>query len=192
MLSKQLHVPWFPTDYMEAVVSQYIPDNDTQEPYPLTNLRHTTHKSNDRFYADFSAEKIIAMYRGKAKMTWPGLRAFIEYAAYEHRSFILEGLHIDPVLLHDLPSNTQSFIKYVFLYRVNENEIEKGFANSTEKHDWVLEHTKNPETFAKIAAMIQGYGVLIRDDAEQEKLPAICMDGNFNALLKQAVDFLAQ
>lgn len=191
MLSKRLHLPWFPTDYMEAVVSQYIPDNPDQEPYPLTNVRNTTHKSNDRFYGDFSAEQIIAMYRGKAKMVWPGLKAFIEYAAYEHRSFILEGLHIDPALLSDLASDARNFVKCVFLYRLNEHEIEEGFAKSTEKHDWVLEHTKKPETFAKIAAMIQAYGVLIRDDAKRHELPAVCMDGDFDAQLNHAIDSLA-
>ncbi|MEI8230523.1 MAG: hypothetical protein WCG83_05330 [Candidatus Peregrinibacteria bacterium] len=153
-------------------------------------MRQTTHKNNDVFYREYSADQIITFYRDKAKTTWPGLKAFIEYAAHEQRSFILEGLHIDPAYLSDVPTATTHSIRSLFLHRTNHKEIEDGFRKSKEKHDWVIEHTNNRETFSAIATMISEYGVQIREEAKERNLPACCMDGNFETQMQKALDTL--
>lgn len=187
MLSRQLHIPWIPADYIEAIVSQYVPE-DNQKPYPLTHIRQTMPKSNDRFYTDYSSDDIIKMYRDKAKTVWPGLRAFIEYAVYEKRSFIIEGLHIDPAIVSELlPSRN---IACAMLCRLDEKQIEEGFQKSTEAHDWVLEHTKKKDTFPKIAHMISRYSEIIQNDSAAHMIDAICMDNDFNAQLNKVLSKL--
>src|SRR5438067_9292419 len=100
-LASTVHCPLIQTDYLEAAISCYLPDSDydglehQQDPEPEA----TAANRNDIVYATYSAAQCIAYDRARAQRTWPGVQALIENALSDGEDLILEGFHVDPMLV---------------------------------------------------------------------------------------------
>lgn len=188
-LATKSHIPWFPADYLGAVVLQYISPGECTLKFPLRTI-HDQDPSNDFLYANYSPEEIVGFYKTQAEATWQGLKAFIEYAATDEQDFILEGYQIRPELLSELGTEIKEKTRPTFLYKTNVAEIEAGFKKNISPGDWLMTKTKEESTFNKVASMVALYGEKTKSEAEKYAMPVFNMDENFEEKVKRVVDSL--
>jgi 2-phosphoglycerate kinase len=140
-LAALTHAPWVQTDYLEMAFSAYMPP-DEYEPVRLDLGPDVPfERRNDLRYARYSAEEIIAYYRGLAAQAWPGLQAFIEYALFDEEDLIVEGYHIEPDFVRQIlaadPTRSEQ-VRAAFLYRQDIEDILAAIKRGGGKNDWVL------------------------------------------------------
>ena len=184
------HIPWFPADYLGAVVFQYIPENRRDEQFPLSKI-HDENPTNDFLYANYSPEQIVGFYDIQAKAIWPGLQAFIKYAVHDKQDFIVEGYQITPELISQLDEETKKSITPVFIYKKDVADIEEGIKKNVDPGDWLIKNTQDSEIFGKVAAMISLYGEKTLRESQNLGISAFCMDGDFKTRVDEVVDHLA-
>ncbi len=177
-LAEKTHMPWFPADYLSAVVYSYIPENERALKFPLKDVRNQN-PTNDFLYSSYSPEEIVGFYHTQAESVWSGLEAFISYAAHDEQDFIIEGYQITPELVSRLDEDTKKNIRIVFLYKEDEADIEVGIKKNVDPGDWLLKNTKNEAILGKVAKMIHLFGDGTRGEAERLKMPVFNMDGEF-------------
>ncbi len=188
-LARALGYSWCPVDYLGAMMSRYVPDGAWASPFPVEEGCY----DNDVRFAVLSDVQIIENYRAKARKTWLGLQAFIDYAMSESRDFILEGFQIEPAFADQvIQTYGRAHIRALFLYKSDVDAIVTGLRNGRDPHDWVLCNTKKPETFDKIAVMINRYSVIVGTEARKFECAAMLMDGPFEEQVSKAVKFLAR
>ena len=153
-------------------------------------LREPIHDGPNYLYTKHTPEEVAGFYRTQAESLWPGLRAFIKYAAMDEQAFILEGYQIWPDLLNELADESKKFIKPIFLYKSDLAQIEAGFKKSTSPGDWLLERTKEEATFAKIASMVAIYGEQTVREAQKHNMLVFNMDGDFEQRIQEVVNAL--
>lgn len=188
-LAEKTNFPWFPVDYLGAIVSQYIPEEEYDDKFPLSAIREID-PSTDFRYSQYTSEEIVEFYHTQAQTTWPGLKSFIEYAIHDEQDFILEGYQITPSLLAQLDDKTKKNIRPVFLYKSDETDIEVGIKKNIDPGDWLIKNTKDETTFPKVAKMINVFGQRTLKDAEEFNMPVFNMDGNFDDQVREVVKYL--
>jgi len=190
-LATKTHIPWFPADYLGAAVFQYLTPEQQDDMFPISRVRDEK-PGMDYLYTKHTPEEVAGFYRTQAESLWPGLRAFIKYAAMDEQAFILEGYQIWPDLLDELADETKKFIKPIFLYKADLAQIEAGFKKSANPGDWLLERTKEEATFAKIALMVAIYGKHTIKEAEKHHMPVFNMDGDFEENIEKIVALITE
>jgi 2-phosphoglycerate kinase len=185
-LAKKANIPWFPADYLGAVIFQYLSEEEQNKKFPISRIRDEK-PGTDHLYEKHSPAEVVDFYRTQAEAIWPGLRAFIKYAAHDEQAFILEGYQIWPDLLTELPEEIKKSIKPIFLYKTNLQEIEAGFKKNTGAGDWLLEKTKDEKTFEKVASMVALYGERTVEDAHKHNMPVVDMDENFEDKIQSVI-----
>lgn len=188
-LAKRTHTPWCPADYLGAAIFQYLTDEQQDQMFPISKIR-SEKPGMDYLYNKHTPQEVAGFYRTQAESLWPGFRAFIKYAAMDKQIFILEGYQLWPDLLSELPEETQKFIKPIFLYKKDLQQIEEGFKKSTTPGDWLLERTEDEATFGKVAQMVAYYGDWTIREAHKHNMPVFNMDGDFEDNIKKVVDVL--
>jgi 2-phosphoglycerate kinase len=183
-LAAALGCSWLPCDYLGSAISRYVPIEQREELFPSMGIG----ESNDVRYAQLSADEMIVGYRTKARTTWTGLQALIEYAIADERDFVLEGFHIEPGFARQMAmAHGVEAISAVFLYREDIEDIVAGLKRGEGKNDWVRRNTREEVTFRRIATMISRYGQAIREEAARERFPAFNLDHRFDAQLDAAL-----
>lgn len=188
-LAMKSHIPWFPADYLASAVSQYISEEERADKFPLSNIRKQNN-SNDFLYSNYSPSEIVKFYEIQAETVWPGLKAFIEYAVHDKQDFILEGYQIQPKLLFQLDKEVQKDIRPAFLYKKDILDIEAGMKKNAEPGDWLIAHTKEDSTFAKVAEMVSTFGDKTANEAKECNMPLFNMDGDFDEKVEEVINTL--
>jgi 2-phosphoglycerate kinase len=189
VLASRTNIPWFPADYLGAVVSPYIPENEQAAKFPLRVIRDQN-PSNDFRYSNYSSEEIVEFYYTQAKSVWLGLKAFIKYAAHDEQDFILEGYQITPTLLSELDEDIKKSVKSVFLYKQDEADIKSGFKKNLDPRDWLLNNTINEATFAKVANSVHVFGERTLREVIGLGMISFNMDGDFEKKVEEVVCYL--
>ncbi|MCR4279497.1 MAG: hypothetical protein NUV78_02030 [Candidatus Zambryskibacteria bacterium] len=189
-LTQKTSIPWFPADYLGAVVFQYISEDELDAKFPLSAIRDKN-PSNDFRYTNYSPEEITEFYYTQAQSIWPGLKAFIKYAAHDEQDFILEGYQITPQLLSELDEDVKKSIKPVFLYKQDEEDVESGIKKNVDPGDWLLKNTEDQTIFSKVARSISVFGSRTLKEAGELNMPTFNMDGDFNKKVEEVVTYLS-
>ena len=191
-LSKVLGVPQVSADYLASVAREFIPESQWPEKLPLRYLKHIkSNNDNDVFYSAYSAEEIMDAYIKQAETIWKGIENFIEYAISEDEDFIIEGHQIMPEFVEKLKGgNLWPHLKTVFIYKEDPKNILEGIKVGNFKQDWAQRHTKEKETFNKIANWVSLFGKKIKADAKEYGFEAFNMDGNFQENIEKVVNYL--
>ena len=188
-LAKKTHIPWFPADYLGSVVFQYITDDEKDTKFPLRAIKNIN-PSTDFRYSNYSLEQIVEFYDTQAQVVWSGLKAFIEYASHDEQDFIIEGYQITPSLLANLDNDIKKYLRIVFLYKEDVEDIETGIKKNLDPGDWVLNGAKNEDTYVKIAQMVRVYGEKTLKEAKESNMSVFNMDGDFQQKVDGAVKHL--
>ena len=179
-LAKKLQIPYFSIDHIASVIPPYIPSERQDESFPLRALRQKVNNDNDRFFATYSAEEIVAVYQRQAATVWPGVRNFIDYAIEDEHTLILEGWQLLPRFLAEIPFAERSDnLQIQYLYKTDVEDILSGFKANDPVNDWVLRHTKEEASFIRIAQMISCFGKTIERETSELQFEAVNMDCDF-------------
>ena len=198
-LSAHLHVPWISADTLESIVEttwvSALGSRETKEYqklFPKSALKATTDGSNDAFYTAYSTSEIVEAYKTQAQTTWEAIRTMLLCEIHYEHSYIIEGHQLHPELVAALlGGNTPDTIKTLFLIRHDQTAIAENIQKNTAVGDWVINKTREPETFPKISAMIAGYSEYIEQQAVMYNLPVFNTDGAFSTQLEKAMRLLA-
>ncbi len=190
-LATRLHIPWFSIDHIASVIPPYIAPDRQDERFPLRSLRQKLENDNDRFYAVYSPDEIVAVYEQQAATCWPGIRNFINYAIEDEHDLVLEGWQILPRFLAELPTTSDgSKVQTRYLYKSDVEAIVAGLKANDPHNDWVLKNTRDEKSFLRIAQMISCFGEAIRRDAAAAGFPSANTDRDFAQTISQLSDQL--
>ncbi len=115
-LARELDIPWISTDQIRDIMRAIA---DRKE-YPLLFLPEEY--SAERFYAESSAEQIVAREIRQGKAVWPFVKRFIEREYTWEHGFVMEGINLLPSeIARDFGSNPH--VKAVFLVDENRNTV---------------------------------------------------------------------
>lgn len=185
-LSKKLHIPLISTDTLESVVLEYIPESEIPILFPKKNMRIQTHNSNDVMYSQFTPEQIVEAYTQQGISMRKAITAFILSESSEGHNYIIEGHHITPELVSILEQRFE--LKAVFVGREDRNKTLEAMTNNPSHNDWVIEKTKNPQTFPLIAEMLAQYSSKFKKEAGKYNYSYIPMEDNFLETVQNTVD----
>lgn len=186
-LSQRLKIGWISVDTLESIVREYISNPEDEKLFPKNALRHVTSNSNDEMYSRFSYQKIANSYIKQGKTSWKAVSTFVEDSIKEGHDFIVEGHQIHPKLAYSLLKQYPKEIKVYFLAKQDIQALVEGFTKNNAKNDWVIQKTKNPETFYQIAKMLCHFGKYILMEASKYKLPVYLMDKDFKEKINSIV-----
>lgn len=178
-LAAQLGIGWVSADILESIVREYTTKELYKESFPKNALRETTDGSNDELYQKFSSAIIAEAYIRQGMTCWKAIEAFVEDCLNEAHDFIIEGYQLDPELVAQLIQKFPAEIRSAFLIKKDEQLLVEGFQKNVAKTDWVLQKTKEKETFFLIAKMLSHFGERIEKEASKYGLPVYCMDQDF-------------
>ncbi len=188
LLSKSLGIPWVSADALQNAIKPYIADQDFAENFPLSAMKY---HSNDQKYARHSASEIIATYRQQARTVYGAIEAFANSELIDGNDYAIEGYQVEPDLMARLNSEHPGKIRSIVVVKKDSNKLAEGFRKSTTPNDWILTKTKDEATFPKIATMIAQYSVGLEGDANKHGVKTICLDGDFETQLGEAMLYLA-
>ena len=98
-LSKKAGIPWVSTDTLQNIIKPYISQDDYFIKFPATGQRG---ESNDEKFSLNSNMEIIEAYRQQAKTVFVAIDMFANSEITDGNDFIIEGYHIEPVLVAEL------------------------------------------------------------------------------------------
>ncbi|MEI6478016.1 MAG: hypothetical protein WCO52_03450 [bacterium] len=189
-LSKRLHIPYVPADYLMSVISPYIPHEEMAERLPRWHARVQTDKSNDRMYAEYSPEQILGFYNKEAETYWPGIKNFILYALHDDQDFIIEGGQLRPDLVHSfVESEGVERFRTVFLYKSGDS-IADELKEGNDPNDWAKRDTSE-ETYHRIAEMIRVFSAQVVAECDTHGLRAYDTSGDFQMHIERLTEELA-
>ena len=187
-LQQILGCSYLPSDYLGAVIGRYIPAEQRATRLPAVG----SGTANDERFVRFSAAEMLAGYQMRARTSWPGIQALIEYALYDDQSYIVEGFHIEPAFAHHLANTYGSQHLCVgFLVKADLAAIITGLQDARERRDWARDRTTAPATFRLIAAWVQHYSAYIQAEADRYGYPTFLTDTAFESDIAAALHYFA-
>ncbi len=188
-LAKDLKISWLAADSLEGVVAAYLSKPDLARLFPKSVMRKKTKRSNDLMYDKYSTKEITDAYNKQSQAVWKAIRALIQASLYEGHGLIIEGYQIQPKFIAQLQKEFKE-IKAVMLIKTNLESIISGALNSTNKNDWFIGKTKNPETHNKMGLMIKMYSQMIIKESAKYNLRVIDTGSNFKKQVSLAAKYL--
>jgi 2-phosphoglycerate kinase len=195
-LHKKLQIPWISVDTIESMVENvfinFVGDISSQEytkNFPKNILRIKTQDSNDILFSKYSSTYIAEAFIKQAQVSAGAIKTMILNELSVGHDYIIEGHQIQPDLVKKLLKIRKDIIT-VFLVRTDTEEMSINFHKNHAKKDWVLQKTKEENTFLMIANMIKEYSLYIENKAREENLKVFNMDGDFESNIRKAVDYI--
>ncbi len=183
-LLKEKGMPWVSTDTLQNIVKAYTKEKDFVKLFPSSVQRCDT---NDEKYSKFSSDEIINAYRIQARTIWDAIDMFVVSEMTDENDFVIEGYHIEPELIAKLNKKYEDEIQSIFLVKKNEVKFVENIKESSTPNDWIVENTKENETYNKIAKMISEYSEIFEKEAQKYNLDIINMDDDFERKIKTII-----
>lgn len=189
-LSKSFGIPWISTDSLQSIVYAYTDKKDIPKKFPWGEIRRQTKRSNDIAYNKYSAKQIVSVYRSQAKSTFKAIEMMALSEITDGNDLIIEGYHIEPQFVANLNKKYGGKIKSVFLVKKDAEKFVHDIKKTSTPNDWIINRTKNADTYNLIAKMICEYGKFFGNEAKKRHLKVIKMDDNFNERIDEAIKSL--
>jgi 2-phosphoglycerate kinase len=180
-LSIKLKIPWISVDSLQNIVYEYSNENFRKINFPHKNMKGS---SNDDTYYFNSVEDIVNAYIKQGKTSYRSISVLVETQIVDIDDYIIEGYHITPELVDKIISEFGAD-KIIFLVKNDEIEFLQNIQKSTTPNDWIINNTKKPETFSKIAQMIISYSKYFESEAKKYNFKTNSTDQDFNQKLNQ-------
>ena len=176
VLAKKYDISYMSIDSIENILKYYLPKED----FAKNVLKWDSSKSNDEFYRMHDTEAIMNSYITQGKISYKAVRSLVETCLIDWESIILEGFQMSPELVHAIQKEFWSEnIKEVFLVKTDKEKFLQDIHKSTTPSDWILEKTKEEDTFSLIADMLILYSKYFESEAEKYSLDILNMDEDF-------------
>jgi 2-phosphoglycerate kinase len=182
-LSTKLNIPWISVDSLQNIVYEYADKNFRNKNFPHKNMKGDT---NDETYTLNSVENIINAYIDQGKTSYNAISMLVESQLVDKDNYIIEGYHITPEFVNQIISKFgNDNIVPIFLVKTDKDEFIKNIQKSTTPNDWIINKTKNLETFSKIADMVVNYSKYFELEAKKYNFSITSMDQNFSQQINQ-------
>lgn len=187
-LAEKVHYPLLITDTLQKAMRPYIPVEEHATLLPFHHFEEASHYNNDSMYSQHDADELVQAYITQAETYWRGFEKLIRHCLDSEQPYIIEGHVLHPAFISQLRV-TNGSLKSIFLYKESVSEIATAMQQFPSPHDWVIERTHTPETYMKIATVIQRYGLYLKNEAKKYGFPSYTMD-DFETSLALALDSL--
>ena len=178
-------------DWVESVVSRYIPQSIKTQLFPKNDIRRQTAQSNDVMYAQYTADQIVTAYVLQADTSRPAIDEFIRRAVSADSDLVIEGFQVSPSVMYEtIALYGPEKITTRMLVRNVQQGIVDDCRKSEAQNDWFLEKSSNPDTHFLIAQMIIHYSVLLSSEADEHGLPVEYMDHGFFDAIERVTNTL--
>ena len=193
-LSKKLGIPWVASDTLQVVarayVARYISQKELDKIYPHSAAKG---KTNDETYSRNTPRQIAKNYTTQAKASYDAIEMFALCEIKDGNDYIIEGYHVTPQLAARLIKKYgRKHFRSLFLLKSDIKKFVVDAKKSSTPNDWILQKTKEKETFVKIAGMIVYYGEYFGAEAKKYDFPLLNMDKDFGGKLKKAMMLLSK
>jgi 2-phosphoglycerate kinase len=193
-LSKKLSIQWVASDTLQVVarkyVSKYASQKEMDKLYPHNAQKGGT---NDETYSINTPKQIAKNYMKQAKTSYDAVDMSSICEITDGNDYIVEGYHITPQLASRLIKKYgKKHFRVLFLVKSDIEKFVQDVNKSSTPNDWILQKTKNKETFYKIAEMISFYGQFFEKESKKHKFKILNMDNTFEKQLKKAIELLTK
>ena len=188
-LSKSFGMPWVSTDTLQCVIKPYMNKEDFSKKFPASYQRG---KNNDEKYSKYSLGEIIEAYRRQAETVYQAIDMFTICEITDGNDFIIEGYHIEPELVSELGLKYPEKVRSIFLVKFDKEKFICDIKKSVTPNDWIINRTRNKETYQKIANTICEYGKFFEKESKKYGLKVLNMDNGFDKKINSAVSYLVE
>ncbi len=147
------------------------------------------YKNNDDIFKNNSSEIIVENYKKQAKTSEKAIRSIVETYLWDKDSIIIEWYQVTPELVFNIKKEFwEENIVEIFLVKNDMTLFLENINKTTLSNDWIIENTKNKETFLLIAEMIIFYSEYFIKESEKYNLKMI----NMNEKFESKIDYLCK
>jgi 2-phosphoglycerate kinase len=190
VLSQRLNISQISADTLQNIARSYIDQKDYKQKFPLRVIKG---RDKDETYSQNSSDTIIKAYIEQGKTSYEAISVVTETYLTDKDDFIIEGYQVTPQIVNQIINKYSSEkIRAVFLVKNDENKFVEDIYKSSTPNDWIINKTKNKDTFFRIAKMITDYSKYFNDEAKKYNFTVINMDHDFEAQIENAISFLLE
>ncbi len=189
-LSKKTWFSYISADTLHCIARAYVDKSKVKDLFPVSSMQCS---SNNEKYDKYSDKEILEAYVKQWQTTYNAIEMVTICELTEKNDFIIEGYHITPELVHRLIKKYwEEEIRYIFLVKIDKEEFIKNIKKSATSNDWIIEKTKNEETYGRIAKMICRYSKYFKHQARSYWCVIHYMDEDFENKIDSLVDFITK
>jgi len=132
-------------------------------------------------------EQLLAAEVADADTIWPGVKALIKHLIDCRQDYVIEGVHLLPRLVSELRGTPYwRSIRVVYLVKMDENLIRRGFLLNSGEYDWMCGAFSRPEGLAAAARMVSVKSRYFEKEAKRRRLSVVNTERGFAAKLREA------
>jgi 2-phosphoglycerate kinase len=189
-LSKKLSIPWISADTLQNIVYKYTDRKNVEKHFPHS---YSKGGNNDETYSQNSTNSIVKNYVKQGKTCHKAISIVVKTQIIDKDDYIIEGYQVTPEIVDELIKEFgRDKIRTIFLVKHDEKEFVKNIHKSTTPNDWIIEKTKDKNTFFKIAEMVALYSKYFESEAKKNNLTVLEMDHDFEKQIVTAIKILTE
>ncbi len=185
-LAKQKGMSWLSTDTIRQMVVACTPREQREQKFPYIRLQRSIAPYHD--VNDYPLRILLNAEIKESRSIWPSTRKLIEELIESREDFVIEGVHLMPILLQQLKKTlVWKQMRLVYLVKTNTDDILSGFHENTSKHDWLSGALDNEELLTKVGRMVQMKSKYIVQEAQKFGFTVIDTGKDFEMKLDAAL-----
>ncbi|MFC1616495.1 AAA family ATPase [Patescibacteria group bacterium] len=185
-IAKKHKIPWLSTDTLHAIIRENTKKEEIAKKFPYAIIKNKLGTGTDKVYENNTSQEIINWYRASAKSIAKAIDTFIICEKTDGHDYVIEGLHIEPKLAHQIQKKYgRKNFKVIFLSKTDPKKFISGIQKSKTHNDWILTRTKDKKTYPKISKMICKYGKFFEREAKKYGFKVINMDDDFDKKIQK-------
>ncbi len=190
LAKKLLELNWISmlsTDTLQNVIKPYVGMENFGKMFPATCQKC---EDNDEKFFKYSLWEIIEAYRVQAQTCFDAIDMVMISEITDKNDFIMEGYYIEPRFVKKLILKYPDKVKSIFLVKTSKEKFIRDVKKTSTPNDWIINRTKDENTYWKIADMICDYWKVFQSEAEKYWLKVLNMDDDFYEKLEWWIDYL--
>ncbi len=181
-LAKQKKISYLSTDTVRHMIVACTPYRQRGKKFPIELQKSAApyHNLNTQ-----TPNALLKTDVTEARSIWPSTRRLIEDLIESQEDFIIEGVHLLPMLIKQLQVTPMwKYIKPVYLVKMNIDDILSGFHKNESKHDWLAGALRDKDLLKKAAKMVQTESLYIKAQAQKFELPVVDTGIDFDKAIR--------
>lgn len=152
-LSRALNFPMISTDHLRVETLKKTSEKMVSKYFPLEEMFRGD--KVDRCFLKYTSNDFLKADLKEAGALWTDIKKFLENELQKNKNYIVEGVHLLPKYIHQLPM--QDKLRVIYLGKLDKRKILEGLKRNIDKKDWILGHIKKKITLTRAAEMVSLY-----------------------------------
>lgn len=181
-LAKQKKISCLSTDTIRHMIVACTPYRQRGKKFPIELQKSLTPYHNLETLPPRTLLKNDVI---ESRSIWPSVRRLMEDLIESQEDFIIEGVHLLPILIQQLQTTPiWKQMKVTYVVKMDTNDIVSGFHKNMSKHDWLAGALNNQDLLKKVARMVQTESIYIHREAKKFGFPVIDTGKDFEKKLR--------